>query len=72
MVIFIILKKCNDQKSRRNSISELKGSSGKATSDRISSNNRILPMRENVNDNIQEYAKYIDKIKLINPRILGK
>lgn len=47
--IYNIGKMQNWQKNRRHSISELKGSSGKTTSDRISSTNSITSLSENVN-----------------------
>ena len=48
-IIYNIGKMQNAQKNRRYSISELKGSSGNATSDRISSSNSIVSSDENVN-----------------------
>ena len=47
--IYNIGKMQNWQKNRRHSISELKGSSGKTTSDRISSTNSIPTSYNNVN-----------------------
>lgn len=54
--IYNIGKMQNWQKNRRYSISELKGSSGKTTSDRISSNNSLPSTQQNVN--IQPLQKY--------------